>query len=89
MLKFLATSTFKGNKIPLLTEATSKSVRGFYNDGESTKKILINKLTGSVESAIYETKSDISTCTSFDSNGSCLNCPTGKLEYQGSCWDKI
>ena len=34
-------------------------------------------------------ESDFSTCTSFDANGVCLNCPAATLEYQGSCWAKI
>ena len=50
VLQYLST---KGNKILLLTESTAKSVRGFYNSGKSTNKVVINKSTGTAEDSVF------------------------------------
>jgi predicted RNA-binding protein (virulence factor B family) len=51
--KVLQYLSSKENKIPLLTESTAKSVRGFYNSGKSTNKVVINKITGAAENSVF------------------------------------
>ena len=47
MTSFLSNSNLAGSKVPFMTESNVKSIRGFYNDGKITYKVLIDKISGS------------------------------------------
>lgn len=46
VLKLLANPTLKGDHIPFYTEANDTNVRVYYNDGNSTTEIVVDKKSG-------------------------------------------
>ena len=54
LVNYLSTSGLGGSKIPMTTENTTKTIRGFYNDGKSTYKVVINKNNNTVNLSIFE-----------------------------------